>query len=116
MQTFREVFNDGLLRYGHKATQRSETGKRIGDVFTPEGQLYYRELSYRESDYQLANAMGSSLDLKVKTPYPPSFRKVNKNKLIVSIDGVEYETIKVDHDQSKLYLYFYLAKVGGHNE
>jgi hypothetical protein len=116
MQTYKEVFNDGLLKYGHKVTQRSETGKRIGDVFNAEGQLYYRELSYRESDYKLANTMGTSLDLKVKTLYPPSFRRINKNKLIVSINGMEYEVIKVDHDQSKLYLYFYLAKVGGHGE
>jgi hypothetical protein len=116
MQTYKEVFNDGLLRYGHKVTQRSGTGKRIGEKFNVEGQLYYREMSYRESDYQLANAMGSSLDLKVKTPYPPSFRRINKTKLIVSINAIEYETIKVDHDPSKLHLYFYLQRVGGQGE
>lgn len=112
-QTHRETFNDGLLRYGHKVTQRTETGKRVGETFNEEGTLHFREMSYRESDYQLADALSSRLDLKVKTPYPPSFRKIDKNKLIVRIDTQEYEVITVDHDASKLYLYFYLQRVGG---
>ncbi|MBS4171940.1 phage head closure protein [Bacillus sp. FJAT-49736] len=112
----RETFNDGVLRYGHKTTQRSETRKRIGEKFQEEGKLFYREMSYRESDYSLADALGSKLDLKVKTLFPPSFRKIDKNKLIVLIDDVEYESINVDHDSSKMYLFFYLQKVGGRNE
>ena len=108
--THRETFN------GHKITQRTATKKRIGEVFTQEGILYFREMSYRESDYQLANTLGSRLDLKVKTPYPPSFRKIDKNKLIVRIDNVEYDTIRVDHDKSKHYLFFYLQRVGGQGE
>lgn len=115
-QTHRETFNDGLLQYGHKTTQRTATGKRVGDIFSVEGSLYFREMSYRESDYQLSDARGSRLDLKVKTPYPPSFRKIDKNRLVVHIDGQEYETINVDHDASKLYLYFYLQRVGGQDE
>ncbi|UOE54921.1 phage head closure protein [Cytobacillus oceanisediminis] len=116
MDQYRETFNDGVLVYGHKTTQRSQTGKRIGEVFTAEGKLYYREMSCRQSDYELANASGSKLDIKVKTPYPPSFRKINKNKLLIQIDGEEYESINVDHDASKLYLFFYLQKVGGKSE
>ncbi|KAA0547572.1 phage head-tail adapter protein [Bacillus sp. BGMRC 2118] len=111
-----ETFNDGVLQYGHKTTQRTVTKKRIGEIFTPTGTLYFKEMSYRESDYQMANTLGSRLDLKVKTPYPPSFRKNDKNKLVVLIDGQEFETIHVDHDLAKKYLFFYLQKVGGQNE
>jgi len=108
-----EVFNDGLLIYGHKQTQRSSTGKRIGEAFISEGTLAFKEISRRDNDFQFAGMMGASLDLKVKTQYPPSFRNVNKAKLNVIINNIEYDVIKVDSDNLKRHLYFYLQEVGG---
>jgi hypothetical protein len=116
VKQYRETFNDGFLQYGHKHTQRSPTGKRIGETFNPEGKLAYKEMSCRDSDYQLAGILGASLDLKVKTLYPPFFRNVNKNKFKVVINSVEYDVIKVDSDSEKIYLYFYLQEVGGISE
>jgi SPP1 family predicted phage head-tail adaptor len=116
MKPYRETFNDGFMSYGHKQTQRSSTGKRIGESFTAEGKLAFKEMSCRDSDYQMAGILGASLDLKVKTLYPPSFRNVNKNKFKVVIKGVEYDVIKVDSDSEKTYLYFYLQEVGGISE
>jgi SPP1 family predicted phage head-tail adaptor len=112
MKSYRQTFNDGFLIYGHKQTQRSSTGKRIGEDFQPEGKLAFKEMSCRDSDYQLAGLMGVSLDLKVKTPYPPFFRNINKSKVKVIIKGIEYDVIKADSDASKNYLYFYLQEVG----
>jgi SPP1 family predicted phage head-tail adaptor len=112
IEQYRETFNDGFLKYGHKQTQRSDTGKRIGETFTEEGKLAFKELSCRDSDYQMAGIMGASLDLKVKTLYPPSFRRINKSKIKVIVSGVEYDVIKVDSDSNKIYLYFYLQEVG----
>jgi SPP1 family predicted phage head-tail adaptor len=116
MKPYRETFNDGFLQYGHKETQRSETGKRIGESFTAEGKLAFKEMSCRDSDYQMAGLMGASLDLKVKTLYPPSFRGINKSKLKVIVSSVEYDVIKVDSDSGKNYLFFYLQEVGGRGE
>lgn len=107
-----EVFNDGYLEYGHKQTQRSSTGKRIGELFTTKGQLAFKEMSCRDSDFQLVGLMGASLNLKVKTLYPPSFRQINKSKLKVVIAGVEYDVVNVDSDAGKNYLFFYLQEVG----
>lgn len=112
----RETFNDGVLSFGHRVTQRSETGKKIGETFMEEGRLFYREMSHREADYRLVDALGSSLDIKVKTMYPPSFRTVDCNRLVIHIGEDEYETIRVDTDETKSYLYFYLQKVGNSNE
>lgn len=112
MKQIHQTFNDGYLKYGHKTTSRTDRGKRIGDVFNEEGSLAFALLNARDSDYQFAGAMGSSLDLKVKTLYPPSFRNINKNKLICMIGTVEFDVIKVDHDKDKRYLYFYLQEVG----
>jgi SPP1 family predicted phage head-tail adaptor len=110
VKPYRETFNDGYLVYGHKQTQRSNTGKRIGEVFTGEGKLAFKEMSLRDQDYQMAGIMGVSLDRKVKTLYPPSFRTINKNKLKVVISNIEYDVITVDSDG--MYLYFYLQEVG----
>ena len=112
MKAHRETFNDGLLEYGHKQTQRSNTGKKIGESFHGEGKLAFKEISCRESDYELAGARGASLDLKVKTLYPPSFRNVRKSEMKCLINKIEFDVIKVDSDSEKRYLYFYLQEVG----
>lgn len=117
LQPHRETFNDGFLIYGHKKTQRSGSGKRIGEEFQQEGKLAFKEMSAREGDYQFAGMMGAQLDLKVKTLYPPSFRDdVKKSKLKIKIRGIEYDVIKVDPDNVNRFLFFYLQEVGGNNE
>lgn len=116
MAQYRETFTDGFLEYGYKKTQRSVTGKRIGENFLPEGKLAFKEMSARESDYQMAGYMGAKLDMKIKTLYPPSFRQINKNKLKIVIRNIEYEVIKVDSDNKNSFLYFYLQEVGEMNE
>lgn len=105
-----EVFNDGYLQYGHDAIQRNSRGKRIGEQFTSEGKLAFKELSARDEDYVFAGAMGASLDIKVKTYLPPSFKNVSKSDLKCVIESNKYDVIKADSDQR--YLYFYLQKVG----
>lgn len=106
------ALNDGFTQYGTKATKRSDKGKRIGDVFLPQGRLAYHEMSSRDEDYQFAQIMSKTLDIKIKTLYPPQLRKVNKSKLTMVIDSIEYNVIKVDTDAAKKYLYFYLQEVG----
>ncbi|MDR4983575.1 phage head-tail adapter protein [Bacillus cereus] len=110
-KAYRETLNDGFLQYGYKKTKRSERGKRIGEEFYQEGKLAYKEMSFRDSDYQMVEVLTTGLDLKVKTLYPPSFKKINKNKLKVKIDEIEYDVIKVDPGSTKQYLYFYLQQV-----
>ncbi|BAR86663.1 head-tail adaptor protein [Bacillus thuringiensis serovar kyushuensis] len=114
LKAYRETFNDGFLKYGRTVTKRSENAKRIKGFFSEEGKLAFRELSARDSDYQSCGLLHAKLDKKVKTLFPLSFRSVNKNKLKVVIDHLEYDVIKVDSD--KQYLYFYLQEVGGHDE
>lgn len=106
------ALNDGLVQYGTKATKRSEKGKRIGDVFIPQGKLAYKEMSCRDEDYQLAQIMSKSLDIKIKTLYPPQLKNVNKSKLTIVLNSVEFDVIKCDPDRAKNYLYFYLQEVG----
>ncbi|MBP3951129.1 head-tail adaptor protein [Bacillus suaedae] len=112
MEQHRETFNDGFLEYGRNVTRRTEKGKRAGKEFIPEGKLAFRLMNARDSDYMFAGSMGSSLDLKIKTRFPPSFLNISKSDMLCVIDNNEFEVIKVDHDREKRYLYFYLQKVG----
>lgn len=112
----RETYNDGFIVYGHKETQRSSTGKRVGETFSPVGKLAYKEMSCRDADYQMASFMSAVLDFKLKTLYPPSFRNINRSKLKVVKNGIEFDVIKVDPDREKSCLYFYLQEVGSVGE
>ncbi|WP_342578420.1 phage head-tail adapter protein [Psychrobacillus sp. FSL K6-2843] len=106
------ALNDGFAQYGTKETKRSEKGKRIGDEFILQGRLAYQEISRRDEDYQLAQIMSKTLDIKIKTLYPPQLRNVNKSKLTMVLNSTEYNVIKCDSDGPKNYLYFYLQEVG----
>lgn len=112
MQPKHQTFNDGFLQYGHNLTNRSSTGKRIGESFIPKGKLAYHIMSARDEDYKYAGMMGASLDLKIMTRLPPSFRNINKSKLKVRIGNVEYDVLKTDRDKNGRNLYFYLQEVG----
>jgi hypothetical protein len=110
MERYRETFNDGILKYGISKTERTANRKNTKKVFNEIGKLKYRVLSARDSDYLACGALGSSLDLKVKTPMPPSLRTKILSDYKVVLNNEEYEVIKGDRD--KFYLYFYLSRVG----
>lgn len=112
MRRHNDALNDGYVQYGIKETRRSGKGKRIGGQFVSQGRLAYQEMSARDEDYQLAQIMSKSLDLKIKTLYPPSLRDAKKSKLTIVIGATEYEVLKCDPDRNRNYLYFYLQEVG----
>lgn len=108
-------FNDGLLSYGYTKVKLGEGNKRIGKEFQEEGTLFFEELHSREQDYQKFLTMGKSLSMKVRTQYPPFFKKISKADMTVFIDEDCYEVIDVNSDKEKIFLYWYLSKVGdGH--
>ncbi|MDW0112209.1 phage head closure protein [Sporosarcina saromensis] len=106
-----DPYNDGFLTYGRDVTQY-DGKKTIGKVFESQGTMAFTEMSARDQDYQLVDALGSTLDLKVKTMYPFHMESQLINKLVVHLKGVKYETIKVDRDRNKEQLFWYLQKVG----
>lgn len=106
-----ESFNDGVLIFGYDRTIR-EQGKKVDMEFQVEGKLAFKLMNARDQDYEFAGMMNASLDLKVKTLFPPSFREVRKSNLKVVIEDIKYDVIKVNWDSDKRYLYFYLQEVG----
>lgn len=107
-----ESFNDGYIYYGFDKVKRDKNRKRVGEEFESHGKLAFRIMSARDQDYHIAGLNNASLDLKVKTTYPPNFRLLTVSKLKCVIDNLKYDVIKVDGDNDKRYLYFYLQKVG----
>lgn len=107
-----DPLNDGFLIYGHQEIKRNEQRKRIGTEFKPVDELAFSVVSARESDYDMAQASGYSLDLKLKTWCPPNFNKIKKTNLACEIDEIEYDVIKSDADKDRRYLYWYLQEVG----
>lgn len=110
----REVLNDGYVEFGTKETKRSGRGKRIGGSFTSMGRLAFKEMSCRESDYEMAKVMSAILDIKIKTLCPPQLCDFDRSKLIIVLGGKEFDVIKCDRDKVNNYLYFYLQEVGVH--
>ncbi|WP_431030051.1 head-tail adaptor protein [Lysinibacillus sp. LZ02] len=94
-------------------TQRNSARKAIGKEFVPEGRLFYKQLSMRESDYNKFGTNSTSIDLKVRTLAPPSFN-VSKDDLTVKIGDVFYTVEKVDSDGR--YLFFYLHAIEGEQD
>ncbi|MYL50256.1 head-tail adaptor protein [Halobacillus litoralis] len=111
-----EVFNDGFLHYGKTTTQRDQSRRRTGETFLSEGKLAFKLMNAREEDYQMAGALGHSLDLKMKTHFPPGLRQMKKSGLKIKVNTILYDVIQVDWDASKKYLYFYLQEVGDMGE
>lgn len=111
MKITHDPFNDGFLTYGSNVNQY-DGKKLIGKRFEATGVLAFTEMSARDQDYSLVDALSATLDLKLKTMYPIHLEVSLINKMTVRVKGIEYETIKVDRDRNKEHLFWYLQKVG----
>ncbi|EUJ46671.1 phage head closure protein [Paenilisteria rocourtiae] len=106
-----DYFNDGVLYYGALKTVRDDNRKRSEDIFAVQGKLFYQEMSVREQDYMLVNAIGGNLTLKIKTPYRKEAQVYQKVKIGTDI----YDVITIDPDRN-VRLFWYLEKSGDDNE
>lgn len=107
-----DPLNDGYLTYGYRVIKRNEQRKRIGTKFEPVGELAFSIVSARESDIEIAQSYGKSLDLKVKTWFPPNFNKIKKTDMVCVVNDIEHDVIRSDWDKERRYIYWYLQEVG----
>lgn len=100
-----QVYNDGVLDYGKITAQYDSAKKKIGEGFIKSGSLMFGLMKKRDEDLVLANSLGYSLDLKIKTP------KINfDSSYKVRIDSIVYDVYKVDFDEVNNYLYCKVIK------
>lgn len=95
-----QAYNDGVLEYGEIVPIYDNARKKIDEKFSSIGKLMFEEMSKRDEDLLLANSLGYSLDLKLKTPKIPF-----KSKYKIKIDGQLYDVYKIDYDKGNTYLY-----------
>lgn len=102
-----ETYNDGILEYGNIKSIYTEGRRKIGEEFIPKGQVFYTEMSSRDTDILQASSMGYVIDLKLKIPYRPDISSKNK----VRINDDIYDIKKFDSSK-KREIFLYLQKVG----
>lgn len=100
------TYNDGVLYYGKVNPIYGKGNKKIDEEFNQEGKLYFEQLSARDSDNITANAMGYTIDKKVKTHYCRKLKTSHK----VKINDLLYDVVSLDND--KVNSFIYLQRVG----
>lgn len=101
------TYNDGVLYYGKVKTVHGKGNKKIGEDFIGEGKLYFEQLSARDSDNITANAIGYTIDKKVKTHYCPILKTSHK----VKINGLLFDVVRLDNDRVNSFIYLQRAGV-----
>lgn len=104
-QTY-EQLNDGFLIYGNEENKRVN-GRLISTVFQEVGTLAFNYKTIRESDYTLFSNLANITTLKVKTYFDESV-DVKKHK--VKIDDEIYNITRLDNDETRSYMFWYLER------
>lgn len=99
-------YNDGVLYYGKIQTLYGKGNKKTGENFVGEGKLYYELMSARDSDNMTANAIGYTIDKKVKTHYSTKIKTSHK----IKINDLLFDIVSLDNDRVNTFLY--LQRVG----
>ena len=102
-----DELNSGQLSYGSDKHTRDAAGKRTGSTFEIAGVLNFKNMSLRESDYNLYDAIDKVIARKVKVYYVPGIEKNHK----VILEGEKYDITRIDPDNEKTFLYLYLERV-----
>lgn len=105
-----EPLNDGLLEYGTIKTVRDANNKidKTADPFNKVGDLFFNFMNTRQGDYEQYGGKTQIVDEKVKTYFDNGVQKSHK----VRIEGVEYDITAIDPDANRIFMYWYLTKVG----
>lgn len=101
------TYTDGVLYYGKIETLYGKGNKKIGEDFNQEGKLYFELMSARDSDNITANAIGYTIDKKVKTHYCPILKTSHK----VKINGLLFDVVSLDNDRVNSFIYLQRAGV-----
>ncbi len=106
-KSYHETYNDGILYFGSIKILKNAKKEKIGEKIDIEGKRPFSNVSVRYSDNIEADALGYSIDKKIRIPFSPLPQNI-KVKLNDSEDI--YEVKKRDLDDNKN-IYLYLQKV-----
>ena len=101
------TYNDGVLFFGKVTPIYGKGNKKTGEEFTKEGKLFYELMSARDSDNITANAIGYTIDKKVKVHFRPELNSSHK----IMVDKLLFDVVSIDSDRVNTYLYLQRAGV-----
>lgn len=106
-----KVYNDGICFLVKEKEKKSsfaarENGTQAGD-YEKIAKLMFAELSIREQDLDFAEAIGRTVNRKIKTPLVNGWDSNDK----IIIDETLYDIVNADKDRKNNEVYFYLEGV-----
>lgn len=106
-----KVYNDGVCYLVKEIEKQSSFAARENGTSEADYKklvkLMFEELSIREQDFEFAEALGRTLNRKIKTMLVNGWN--SRDKII--IDNVLYDIVNADKDRKKNEIYFYLEEV-----
>lgn len=105
------VYNDGVCYLvSEKPKQSSFAARENGTTendYKKIVKLMFAELSIREQDFEFAEAIGRTLNRKIKTILVGGWNARDK----IIIDNTLYDIVNADKDRASNEVYFYLEEV-----
>ena len=106
-----QVYNDGVCYLVSENEKKSSFAARENGTSETDYKkivkLMFEELSLREQDFEFAEAIGRTLNRKIKTMLVNGWN--SRDKII--IDKTLYDIVNADKDRKKNEIYFYLEEV-----
>lgn len=106
-----KVYNDGVCYLVSEIEKRSSFAAKENGVSNADYKkivkLMFQELSMREQDFEFAEAIGRTLNRKIKTPLVGGW--TSRDKII--IENTLYDIVNADKDRANNEIYFYLEEV-----
>lgn len=116
-KNYHETYNDGVLYFGNIKILKNAKKEKIGEEIIMQGKRPFAYVNIRDSDNNIAESLGYTIDKKVRIPHSPLPENI---KIKINNDDDIYEVKKRDSSDNKnIYLYLQKAtnkKVGDIDE
>lgn len=115
-KNYHETYNDGILHFGIINILKNAKKEKIGEEIIIKGKRPFANVNIRDSDNNIAESLGYTIDKKVRIPLSPLPENI---KVKINNEDDIYEVKKRDSSDNKnIYLYLQKAtnkKVGDMN-
>lgn len=101
------TYNDGFIKYGLIEILKNSKKEKIGEDFKELGIRAFANVNIRDSDNQIADSLGYTIDKKIRIPISELPENI---KIKINNSDTLYEVKKRDSSDGKnIYLYLQVA-------
>lgn len=105
--------NDGWVSLIQATKRRNEVGRVVGETHETVSRHPISYMTVRTKDVDFYQAQGSTLDLKIRTPYHKSLETSHPTACKIQHFNKNYDIINIDIDYTNKLMYLYLGRTGG---